>query len=138
TLLEKRDAESKLVDCERVLWLNQSEDCVVTISIIRKNGLPEFKRISSIEQELKEGTMTKREYDPYSKFMVSDELLSAKEIQVRDNAWECIKGIVELEPNIFNPKERYEIIKSEMNKTGKGKKFYYKYLRYYWTGGKMI
>ncbi|MGF9713722.1 DUF4279 domain-containing protein [Paenibacillus naphthalenovorans] len=51
TLLEKRDAESKLVDCERVLWLNQSEDCAVTISIIRKTGVPEFKRISSIEQE---------------------------------------------------------------------------------------
>lgn len=55
TLIEKRDAESKLVDCERILWLDQSEDCAVTISILRKTGQPEFKRISSIEQELMEG-----------------------------------------------------------------------------------
>lgn len=138
TLLEKRDAESKLVDCERVLWLDQSEDCAVTISIIRKNALPEFKRISSLEQELLEGTMIKREYDPYSRFMVPDEKLTPTEIQIRDDSWECIKDIVEMEPNIFDPKERYEIIKSESKKTGKGKKFYYKYLRYYWTGGKMV
>lgn len=138
TLLEKRDAESKLVDCQRVLWLDQLEDCAVTISIIRKTGQPEFKRISSIEQELIEGTMIKREHDPYASFMVSDELLTPKEIQFRDEAWECIKDIVELEPNIYNPKERYEMIKSEMDKKGKGKKFFYKYLRYYWTGGKMV
>ena len=138
TLLEKRDAESKLVDCERVLWLNQSEDCAVTISIIKKTGVPEFKRISSIEQELIEGTMIKREHDPYAKFMVSEELLKSNEKKYRDDAWECIKDIVELEPNIYNPKERYEIIKSEMERTGKGKKFYYKYLRYYWTGGKVV
>ncbi|MCM3341599.1 hypothetical protein M3650_23985 [Paenibacillus sp. MER TA 81-3] len=138
TLLEKRDSESKLVDCERILWLNQSEDCAITISIIRKTGVPGFKRISSIQQELNEGTMIKREHDPYSRFMVSEEILTPKEIRLRDEAWECIKHIVELEPNIYNPKERYEIIKSEMKRTGKGKNLYYKYLRYYWTGGKMM
>lgn len=137
TLLEKRDAEQKLVDCERVLWLNLAEDVAVTISIIRKNGLPEFKRASSLEQELTEGTMIKREYDPYTRFMVTDDKLTPKELKVRDDSWNCIKDIIEIEPNIYNPNERYQLIKNEMERTGKGKKFYYKYLRYYWTGGKM-
>lgn len=138
TLLERRDSESKLVDCVRVLWLNQSEDCVITISIIKKTGVPEFMRISSIQQELTEGSMIKRELDPYARFMVSDEVLSPKEIRLRDEAWEKIKDIVELEPEIYSPKDRYEIIKREMQRTGMGKNQYYKYLRYYWTGGKMV
>ncbi|MEK5490738.1 Mu transposase C-terminal domain-containing protein [Paenibacillus sp. FSL R7-0297] len=142
TLLDKRDAELKLVDCERVLWLDQLKDCAVTISIIRENALPEFKLISSLEQELVDGTMIKRESDPYARFKVPNEKLNSKEITIRDNAWNCIKEIVELEPNIYDPKERYQIIKGEIDKTkkgeGKGKKFYYKYLRYYWAGGKMV
>ncbi|OBY77998.1 hypothetical protein BBG47_18830 [Paenibacillus sp. KS1] len=137
-LLEYRDANSKLVDCERVLWLNQSDDCAVMISIFKKNGLPEFKHISELIQGMMDGTVIKRESDPYSRFMIPDEKLTPKEIQVRDDSWNAIKDIVELEPNIFEPKERYQIIKSEMKKTGKGKKFYYKYLRFYWTGGKMV
>lgn len=136
-LLEKRDEEAKLVDCERVLWINQNEDIAITISIIEKNGLPTAKNLSFLEQELREGKMIKREYDPFTRFMVPDEKLTPKEIQIRNNAWNYIKDIVELEPNIYNPKERYQIIKGEILKSKKNKKFYYKYLRYYWTGGKM-
>lgn len=136
-LLEIRDEEAKLVDCERVLWINQNEDIAITISIIKKNGLPTARALSFLEQELRDGKMTKREYDPYMRFMVPDEKLTTKEKQIRDNSWNCIKDIVELEPSIYDPKERYQIIKGECVRNGKNKKFIYKYLRYYWTGGKM-
>lgn len=131
------DQNAKLVDCERVLWMNRDEDTVITISIIEKKGLPQLKVLSVVEQELKNGVIVKREYDPYFKFMVPEENLTANEIKLRDNAWSCIKDIVELEPNIYDPKERYQIIKDVCKRTGKGKKFIYKYLRYYWMGGKM-
>ncbi|MGO4350133.1 hypothetical protein AB4Z45_32180 [Paenibacillus sp. MCAF9] len=46
--------------------------------------------------------------------------------------------MVEFEPNIFEPTERYQMINKACSETGKGKNLFYKYLRYYWTGGKMV
>ncbi|WP_440960850.1 hypothetical protein ACN6KS_26950 [Paenibacillus nitricinens] len=137
-LFDRRDQDVKLVDCERILWLDHSKDLVVTISIIDKKGLPMLKSLSSMELEIENGTLTKREYDPYSNFMVPDTKLTAKEIGLRDQAWEVIRDMVEIEPNIFNPTERYQMIKKANDDTGKGKNLYYKYLHYYWTGGKMV
>lgn len=137
-ILEWMDKDAKMVDCERVLWIDRKEDAVVTISIINKKGLPILRILSSLEKELEDGTILKLEYDPYSSFMVPEDKLNEKEIKIRDHAWECIKEIVELEPNIYDPKERYQIIMDLCEKTGKGKKFIYKYLRYYWMGGKMV
>ncbi|WP_243357116.1 transposase family protein [Bacillus litorisediminis] len=138
SILELMDDEAKLLDCQRVLWLDREKDLVVTISIIDKKGLPSLKVLSTLEQEIIDGKILKLEYDPYAKFMVPDDKLNEKEKKLRDDAWECIKEIVELEPNIFDPKERYQIIKEVCKRTGKGKKFIYKYLRYYWMGGKMV
>lgn len=132
------DEKAALVGCERVLWINREEDVAITISIIDKNALPQLKVLSVIEQELEKGAMIKREYDPYAQYMVPEEKLTANEIKVRDHAWSCIEGIVQLEPNIYDPKERYQLIMDVCKQTGKGKKFIYKYLRYYWMGGKMI
>lgn len=89
SVIELMDDKAKLIDCERVLWMNREEDVVITISIIDKNGLPQLKVLSAVEQDLKNGTINKREYDPYSKFMVPDEKLSANEIKIRDHAWSC-------------------------------------------------
>ncbi|TYS59359.1 transposase [Sutcliffiella horikoshii] len=137
-ILESMDGNAQLLDCERVLWMDREEDAVVTISIIDRKGLPNLKVLSELEKELQAGSLLKLEYDPYSKFMVPEDQLNEKEIKIRDQAWECIKDIVDLEPNIFDPKERYQLIMDVCKKTGKGKKFIYKYLRYYWTGGKIV
>ncbi|MGO4350134.1 hypothetical protein AB4Z45_32185 [Paenibacillus sp. MCAF9] len=85
-LFDRRDDEAKLVDCERVLWMNHRKDLVVTISIIDKKGLPQLKSLSAMQLEIGSGTLIKREADPYSQFMVPDEKLTPKEIQVRDHA----------------------------------------------------
>lgn len=137
-LLDRLNNEDVLVDCERILWINPLEDLVVTISIIDKNDLPKFKSLSSVKQEIIDGILMKREVDPYMKFMVSDDKLTPKEIQFRDHAWGLIQEMVEIEPHIFDSKERYRMIKESMAKHNKSKNLYYKYLRYYWTGGKMV
>lgn len=138
-ILEFMDEEAKMLNRERILWIDRKEDTVVSISIIDdKKGVPNLKVLSTLEKELEEGTLLKLEYDPYSSFMVPEDKLSENEIKVRDQAWDCIKEIVDLEPNIYDPKERYQIIKDLCEKTKKGKKFIYKYLRYYWMGGKMV
>ncbi|MBG9787028.1 Mu transposase C-terminal domain-containing protein [Brevibacillus laterosporus] len=126
-----------LLECERVLWINRKEDIVITISIINENALPTRKELSVLEEEIKEGKVLKLEYEPFSTFMVPEDKLTVNEIKIRENAWKCIKDIVELEPNIYDPKERYQLIKEVCAKTGKTKKYIYKYLRYYWKGGKI-
>lgn len=135
-LLDHRNEEAKLTDCERVLWINRDKDIIVTISILNKKGVPKLNSLSVIEQGIKSGLTMKREYDPYTTFMVPEERLSSKEIQLRDHAWGLIKEMVEIEPNIFDPTERYQMIKIACKETGKRKNLFYKYLRYYWTGGK--
>ncbi|WP_165452830.1 Mu transposase C-terminal domain-containing protein [Paenibacillus thalictri] len=137
-LFDRRDDEAKVVDCDRILWINRDMDLVVTISIIDKNGLPKFKSLSAMELEIKNGSLMKREYDPYTKFMVSDDKLTPKEIRLRDHAWSLINEMVEIEPNVYDPTERYRMIKKACDETGKGKNSFYKYLHYYWTGGKMV
>ncbi|MGM0881385.1 MAG: DNA-binding protein [Bacillota bacterium] len=134
-VIERRNESAELIACERVLWIHHDKDIVVTISIV-ENQMPQFQSLSVLQEELENGICSKLEYDPYQKFMVPESVLTPKEIEVRDQSWECIKDIVELEPRIYEPKERYEIIKDAMKKSGRGKKFYYKYLKYYWAGGK--
>ncbi|GFZ94053.1 transposase [Paenibacillus marchantiophytorum] len=137
-LFDRRDGEAKLIDCERILWMNRDKDLVVTISILDKKGLPVLKSLSAMELEIKSGFLLKREYDPYTKFMITDNKLTTKEIQIRDHAWSLISEMVEIEPNVYNPTERYQMIKKACDETGKGKNSFYKYLHYYWTGGKMV
>ncbi|MCP1311393.1 Mu transposase C-terminal domain-containing protein [Paenibacillus tyrfis] len=132
----KREENGRLLDCERVLWVNTEIDAVITISIINDSALPKYKSLSNMQNELDSGQLNKLQYDPYAKFMVPEDKLSKNEIKIRDHAWACIKEIVEIEPNIYDSKERYRIIKDLCERTGKGKKFIYKYLRYYWMGGK--
>ncbi|QWU15618.1 Mu transposase, C-terminal [Paenibacillus sophorae] len=132
----KREKEGKPLECERVLWIHTEKDTVITISIINDKALPQYKTLSSLKNELESGQLIKLQYDPYAKFMVPEDKLRKNEIKIRDQAWVCIKDIVELEPNIYDSKERYQIIKEVCKRTGKGKKFIYKYLRYYWMGGK--
>ncbi|WP_317953345.1 Mu transposase C-terminal domain-containing protein [Paenibacillus chitinolyticus] len=136
-VLRRDSDEGKIQECERILWIDRTKDCVVTISIIDMNALPKTIILSELETELEEGKIIKLPYDPYAKFMVPDEKLSEKERDVRDNAWSVINDIVDLEPNIYEKKERYQIIMDVCHRKNKGKKFIYKYLRYYWMGGKM-
>jgi hypothetical protein len=132
----KREEADEQLECERILWIDREKDVVITISIIDDNALPQYKSFSNMQDEMNSGKLIKLAYDPYAKFMVPEEELSKNEIKIRDHAWECIKDIVEIEPNIYDPKERYQIIKNVCTRTNKGKKFIYKYLRYFWMGGK--
>lgn len=137
-VLRRDTLEGKIQDCERILWIDRDKDAVVTISIIDKNGLPKWGHLSELQNELDAGKVIKLPYDPYAKFMIPEEKLTPKEIEVRDHAWSCISDIIDLEPNLFDKKERFQIIMDTCLRKKKGKKFIYKYLRYYWMGGKMV
>jgi putative transposase len=135
-ILEQRDENGQLTERERVLWISSENNAIIVISMLTKNPLPRAKNLDEIQRGLKEGRYIKLDYDPYSVYMVQDNVLSTKEIELRDSAWSCIKDIVEIEPNIYDPKERYEMIKDICQKTSKGKGLLYKYLRNFWLGGK--
>lgn len=137
-VLRRDTAEGKIEECERVLWIDREKDVVITISIINKNGLPKWGLLSELLNELDAGKVTKVPYDPYEKFMIPEEKMTAKEIEVRDHAWSCISDVVDLEPNVYDRKERFQIIKDVCKRKKKGKKFIYKYLRYFWMGGKKV
>ncbi|NBD25547.1 Mu transposase C-terminal domain-containing protein [Paenibacillus glycinis] len=135
-VLKRNSDESGRLESERILWIDRAQNCAITISIIDKSALPQEKMLSELETDVAEGRLLKLPYDPYAKFMVTDDKLSEKEKEIRDNAWLAISDIVDLEPNIYDKSERYQIIKDVCTRKNKGKKLIYKYLRYYWMGGK--
>lgn len=137
-VLKSESLDGKLQSCERILWMDRKQDTVITISIIDKNGLPKWGHLSELQNELDAGKIMKLPYDPYAKFMIPEEKLTPKEIEVRDHAWSCISDIVDREPSIYAKSERFQMIKDVCKRKNKGKKFIYKYLRYYWMGGKKI
>ena len=51
--------------------------------------------------------------------------------------WDCIKEMVLLEPEIFESDKRGRVIKAAVDKTGKNKRLFYKYLTQYWQRGKV-
>ncbi|RXT05276.1 Mu transposase C-terminal domain-containing protein [Ammoniphilus sp. CFH 90114] len=136
-IIEYRDDKLEVILIERILWISKESNSVVTISIMdEKRGVPVFKSLDALEYDLINGRCSKLDWDPYGRYMVPENQLSEKEISFRDHAWSLIKDYINLEPQIFDPKQRYEIIRKICESKKVGKKFLYKYFRYYWMGGK--
>ncbi len=67
---------------------------------------------------------------------VPDESLSEAMKTIRDKAWKLISPIVAMEPEIYQRRERTEILQQVTAQTGASKSDLYKWLGRYWRGGK--
>ena len=134
-LLEYKDKE---IGTKRVVYLDQSEDIAYISDLYGKSGLPKFQRISSLARDIEENRAKICKKDPYARF-VSEEELSIKEKEIRDDAWKIIEEIVkpENEPLIFDKKKRYQIILKTVETYGVHKMTVYKYLYRFWQRGKV-
>jgi len=74
-------------------------------------------------------------YSP-SKTVSSDEFLTETEKQHRDNIWNIMQSVVEFEPDIYNRKSRYLLLKQTEEIHGLQYNNLYKWLDRYWRSGK--
>ncbi|WP_052092331.1 Mu transposase C-terminal domain-containing protein [Paenibacillus sp. FSL H7-0357] len=127
---------------ERILWINPSyTECYV----IRLNSpfeeqvfFPHLRQVEAISSALNEDAAIVRQIDPYVRFNVSSLSPSTVKQEENNKAWELIKDLVVDEPDIYNEKLRWAAICDHMKLSGATAKTYYKYLRRYWAGGKLI
>lgn len=127
------DASSSI---ERVLYIEDQKGLLVTIDISIKNALPIKRRYEEVSQAIENGFAKILSKDPYSAKITPEEDIQQKHKIRRDEAYEIIKEIIELEGiNQYLPWKRGKIITKIASKTGKSKQHIYDLLRRFWQYG---
>lgn len=129
-LLLKSNIKEEVV--ERILWIDHTSTYCATIDVNHKNALPEINELSSINRLLEDGSIKILERDSFGRYLVENELTSS-EITIRNNRWDAIKELIDLEPDIFDSAKRWKLI--EKNCGDNYPTTVLKHLRVYWQRG---
>lgn len=139
TLLEWEVEESDPI-VERVLFIDPSGTDVVTIDLNDKKALPVFRKY----EELRNAIIADRarilfkagRYATPSPPENSDSPKFAEYMKRRDEAWELIAPLVEIQDRkIFNRRERGRLVAEIVKRTGRRKETVYEFLRRFWQRG---
>ncbi|TWT08192.1 DDE-type integrase/transposase/recombinase [Planococcus sp. CPCC 101016] len=122
---------------ERILWIDEGGVICYTIEINRSTAMPVKRSFTDLNQQLDENLITLHITEPFASVYQSEEKISIKSKQCRDQRWELIKTLINDEPRIYEPDWRGKMIREEMEKNQKSKSLYYKYLTQYWQRGKI-
>jgi len=128
----KTDDDNKKV--ERILWIEPQSNITYVIDV-NLNAFPYSRLLSDIEESIKQGIAFIETDDAFGR-IINEEDISEKDKEVRDKAWEIISEIVCLEPLIFIPKERRNLIKKVSALHNVHENTVVKYLKKYWKRGK--
>lgn len=125
-------------NADRVLYIAPNRSYLYTISLKKdEKPLPVRKKYFEIEEGLRNGLYIIAEIDPYAMLMDPNSEYQKMHGTGIEEKWGLIKDIVDIEPAIYDRVLRGELIKEVSLKTKKSKTLIYRYLRYYWTGGKI-
>lgn len=119
---------------ERVLWLNSEENTAYVINILNNKSLPEKRLISDLLTDLTDGVAIISSNDPFVS-LIDDNSISDKNKLIRNNRWNLIKDIVNIEPDIYISRKRGIILNNLVKETKTTLKQIYKLLRLYWCRG---
>ncbi len=119
---------------ERVLWLDDVRDIGFFIDI-HSNRFPYAKTISEVEEAINAGNANILSEDPFTR-VINEGNISEKHIIARDKAWEMIKDIVVLEPQIYDSSERRRYILKICECYNTHENTVVRYLKKYWQRGK--
>jgi hypothetical protein len=110
----------------RILWINPSITYAFVIDIKEKAKMPYELLIEDIKREL----IFKELY------LLNDSTPVITVDSKGDNkGWKVIQHIVNLEPEIYQKRERYRLIESVMSDNNISDVTIYSYLKRYWQGG---
>lgn len=138
SIIEWCNDEKILLSIERVLWISPDLKEVVVIRIDEDKHLPFYRTFSEIKDALQTPYVKKINKDPFSYLLQADKEYLIKHRNKRDESWEILKEMVNLEPEIYNSNMRGELINEAMKKHGVRKKRIYHKLKQYWVGGKIV
>ncbi|EKU44047.1 Mu transposase C-terminal domain-containing protein [Lysinibacillus capsici] len=118
----------------RLLWIDETNTTSFVIDVESSKALPMLLKIRDLTQGVLEGIYVKVETQNGNQQRISRELTD-KEREIRDNAWDLIKDLVQNVPSIFISELRGKEVKKLESEKQFAKATLYKYLRRYWQGG---
>ncbi|MFT9820812.1 Mu transposase C-terminal domain-containing protein [Lysinibacillus sp. NPDC056185] len=118
----------------RLLWMDETSTISYVIDVESSKALPRLMKIKELSQGLLEGIYVKLETQNGNQQRIND--LTNKEREIRDNAWDLIKDLVQDEPSIYISELRGKEVRKLESEKQFARATLYKYLRRYWQGGK--
>jgi putative transposase len=139
---------------ERILWIEQADSRMVTIDIQDKKAWPLIRDRTWLEEQIEAKALRLLEVDVYQHLRQPDDAFDPKHRQLRDQAYEVIRDIVEKhEGEIFFSYVLGPLVKKAVEAAqekwrgssqeersqvrGRSKVAVYRYLRLYWQRGQM-
>lgn len=122
----------------RVLWSSEDKSKIIVMNTTNSEHM-EFPYILDSEElisDIQQEKAIKLNHEPDQQIMYPTDEYLTKYIESRDAKWEMIKDIVEMEPEIYDPKVRWQLIKSVMEKLKVKENIIYDALKRYWFYGK--
>lgn len=132
--------EAKRMD--RVLWSDNSSEQVVIIAITdlvnpKSLPLPSWRSGAELIAAIESGQAFRRIIDPLASLANPDPAFVQKHWERMARAWEIIKDMVDLEPEIYLEEHRGPLVLEAATKFKVTRKEVYKFLKRYWRGGKI-
>ena len=118
----------------RLLWLSDDKR-IAHVFNITDMEMPTSVSYAELMIGIENGAFAVEATDPYV-VAVSEDVLTGKEKEVRDNVWAFMEPIVQNEPALYIKKERGRILAEAVDQTGKRLFTFHRYLKIYWEGGK--
>lgn len=118
----------------RILWTDPARTAAYVFDVHASSSDAELLRLPALQAELDEGRARKLEEDPFA-VVVNQDLLPPKYLQLRDRAWSIIRGLAAMEPAIYQPRKRGQLIADYAERHGLSHPTLYRYLRRYWQRG---
>ncbi|KQQ32961.1 hypothetical protein ASF61_12785 [Duganella sp. Leaf126] len=118
----------------RVLWIDPGQRHAYVYDVCARTADVVLVQLPDLLDDLRAGRASVLPADPYL-MVVSQELLPPKYLQLRARAWQIIAALVAQEPDIYDPRQRGQMIARATAEHQVSHPTVYRYLRRYWQRG---
>ncbi len=132
---------------ERILWIEDAGQRLVTIDVTDKQAWPSFIERSFLERHITDGSIHLLDSDMYEYLRQPDNALTLSDIEQRERAWRVIADIVASQQEetgipgngaIFQSPTLDLLVQAAVERTGCSKQWICTCLRRYWQRGQLI
>ncbi|UGQ46895.1 Mu transposase C-terminal domain-containing protein [Massilia endophytica] len=118
----------------RILWIDPGRTVAYVFDVNAAAGEAELVRLQALQADVEEGRARRLDADPFL-VIVNQELLPPRHIAVRERAWAVVQALAGMEPAIYQPRKRGQLIAEYTARHGISHPTVYRYLRRYWQRG---
>lgn len=121
---------------ERILWISEDQAQVYCLDITKKSGMPIFRKVSDLLDDINRGKAVILDDDPWIKNISEIELSDTQE-KKRNRAWGFVSRLISNDnlPAIFNKEQRGKIMSKIAEESNVKVLYLYRQLFRYWQRG---